>query len=86
MTTRTHVDAEAEIKADRQTAEQFIAARDKLIELQADLASEEAAVASNSGRYAEAVRLHAAGGPSWGSTRDQCRAMGRRLCSRKVLA
>jgi hypothetical protein len=54
-------DAAAESKADQATIAQFIAARDKLIELKADLAAEEAAIALNSDRYDEAARSHAAG-------------------------
>jgi len=62
MATVTHIDAAAEIAADQATIARFSAERDKLIALREDLASEEAAVATNTERYADAVRSHAAGG------------------------
>jgi len=53
--------AEAEIQADQATIAQFTAARDKLVSLRDELATEEAAIEANKERYVEATRLHAAG-------------------------
>lgn len=62
MATTTHIDAEAESKAAQASIIDFTAARDKLIELESDLAAEEAAIADNDKLYAEASRIHAGGG------------------------
>lgn len=48
--------------SDQAIVAQFTEARDRLIALRDDLASEEAAIAKNAELYAEAARLHAAGG------------------------
>jgi hypothetical protein len=61
MPTTVHTDAADEVKADQAIIAEFLATRDKLISLRADLASEETALAGNEARYAEATRLHAAG-------------------------
>jgi hypothetical protein len=62
MATTTHIDAEAESKAAQASIVDFAAARDKLIELESDLAAEETAIAENERLYAEASRIHAGGG------------------------